>query len=418
MTETRPTITITAMRPCVAAGRETTLDVLIKLEAPRAPREERRRLLNLGIVLDRSGSMGGSKIHRAREAVTFAVRHMDAEDKVSLTIFDNEIETVLPAQPAGPASRELPHLMDRIHPRGSTDLHGAWVQGGLEVTRHQDAARVNRVLLISDGRANVGETNPDVLAERAGGLFERGVSTSTIGVGQDFNERLMIRMAETGGGAGWFVETPDDFARIFSAELSGLSNLFGQKGRLRLEPGEGVVIEELLNDFPRTDQGWDIGALVAGEPTLLVVRLRVSGREPGQPIQLFTVHLSCEIPLRGPFAMTAAAFVTGEDPLTVERTPVRPEVASQVGLLMTARARRESSEHIESGDYARGREVLQHALEDARRRADRGDEQARLDATELAELIRLSEDTAERMRLMKRARYQDYYSSKRSHPKS
>jgi Ca-activated chloride channel family protein len=410
-----PTITIIPLRPAVPAGCESTLDVLLRIVSPPAARSERRRLLNLGIVLDRSGSMGGEKIRYARQAVDFAVRHMDEEDQVSLTTFDDRIERPLPTTSAGRALAGLRELLDSIEPRSSTALHDAWVQGGLEVSRHQHPERVNRVLLISDGLANVGETNPDALVARAAELFDRGVSTSTIGVGRDFNEDLMIRMAVSGGGAGWFVESPEDFVRIFSAELSGLMNQFGQGGRLRLEPGRGVVIQELLNDLDRREEGWGLGPLVTNQPLSLVVRLRVRGGEIGQPVELFRAIASCEVPGRGRVETSASGSVTSDEPGRVAQLPADSEVASQIQLLMAARARREAVRQLDLGDTFGSRKSLRVAYDSLMSYLSSAeDPSASADAAELDQLLAMTTDPQKKEMLRKMALYQDYYRRYRS----
>lgn len=316
----QPIVTVIPSRPILAAGQESTVDFLIRIDAPQLGQRRERRPLNLGIVLDRSGSMRGGKLHHAKDAVAFAVRNMRPDDRVSLTIYDDQVQTLVPSAPVSHAGPQILALLPKVHDGGSTALHDAWVQGGLQVSEHQEPGRLNRVLLVSDGLANVGETSTEVLVSRARELFARGISTSTVGVGGDFNEDLMIPMARDGGGSGWFVESPADFTRIFGGELADLAAVFGEKARLRLEPRGGrVEILEVLNDFsierPPTDPGgsprpggspaaarpagpgaYVLGTLLAGSPLEIVARVKVQGGELRQPIDLFDVRLSWEVP--------------------------------------------------------------------------------------------------------------------------
>lgn len=216
-----PKIEIIPERPLLAAGREQTVTLLLRITAPEQVAERTRPRLNLSLVLDRSGSMGGEKMDRAREAACYCVDQLLPTDRLSVVIFDDVVETLVESQ-AVTNKAAMKQLISRVRARNSTALHQAWVTGGVEVSRHLDPGALNRVLLVTDGLANVGETSTDVIVSQAGGLAERGVSTSTIGIGSDFNEDLLIPMAEAGRGNAWHVVEPQDMARIFATELSGL----------------------------------------------------------------------------------------------------------------------------------------------------------------------------------------------------
>jgi Ca-activated chloride channel family protein len=419
MTFTRaPHVALIPARPALAAGRESTLDLLIRIEAPAADTAPARRLLNLGIVLDRSGSMAGAKLRHAREAVAFAANNMAAEDRVSLTIYDDKVVTLVSSDIVAAARPRILELLEGVHPGGSTALHDAWVQGGLQVSAHLDASRLNRVLLISDGLANVGETSPELLVSRARELFARGVSTSTIGVGGDFNEDLMIPMAVSGGGSGWFVETPADFRRIFEAELAGLAALYGERGLMRLEPRrKGVEVLEVLNDFAREGRegrdgdGWSIGSLSCGRPMEIVARVRARGGEVGQPLDLLDVRLSWDVPGQGRLEMQQLLRVACDEAAIVDALPPDPQVERVVGLLMAARTRVEAIGLMDAGDIAGARMKLAMAAGEARARfAEAGDPDALADADDLLNLGKLLAEHGpqETAFARKRASYQAY----------
>ncbi|MDX6393754.1 MAG: Ca-activated chloride channel, partial [Streptosporangiaceae bacterium] len=192
---TDPQIALIPGKKVVCSDATITLDVLIRITPPQPEVHFPRPPLNLALVLDRSGSMAmGKKMPFAREASAFAVQQLLADDRVSVTTFDDRVEVIVPGGPAADKP-EIVRRIGHVQPRGSTDLHGGWAEGA----RQAEAARVdgglNRVLLLSDGLANVGVTDPNTIATEARGLAARGVGTTTLGVGDSYNEDLLESMA-------------------------------------------------------------------------------------------------------------------------------------------------------------------------------------------------------------------------------
>src|SRR5215468_6060480 len=177
-----PKVEFFTTHPKLEAGREQTVDVLIRITPPSLtldpssrPNWKGRSDLNLSLVLDRSGSMAGEKMVRAREAAMFCVDQMLPTDRLSVVIFDERIDVLFPSQPVS-NKQAMKDMISRIKARGSTALHEAWVRGGLTVSERMLDVGINRVLLLTDGLANVGLTNTDEIVSQAMGLFKRGVS--------------------------------------------------------------------------------------------------------------------------------------------------------------------------------------------------------------------------------------------------
>src|SRR2546423_6867471 len=199
MAQSIPKIEFLTERTWLVAGRDQTVDVLIRVLPPEMDASTGSRpKLNLGMVLDRSGSMGGEKMEHARASAAYCIDQLMPTDRLSLVIFDDQIEVLIPSQYAE-NKQGLKEQLAHIHARNSTALHEAWVRGGMQVSEHLTDGAINRVLLITDGLANVGLTNTDEIVTQAMGLFKRGVSTSTIGIGDDFNEDLLLPMAQGAG---------------------------------------------------------------------------------------------------------------------------------------------------------------------------------------------------------------------------
>lgn len=351
-------IQLIPLRAAVCSERSTTLDVLVRITPPAPEKTIERPQLNLGLVIDRSGSMGGQKIEYARQAASYAIEQLLPSDRVSITIYDDQIETLVPSTLATHKSHLLQQIK-KIHPRNSTALHAGWEQGGIQVSQHLNPEHLNRVILLSDGLANVGETNPDVIASDVNGLTKRGVSTTTMGIGQDYNEDLLEAMARSGDGNYYYIQSPEQLPSIFQQELLGLMATVGTNVTLGIEPQAGVELVEVLNQLDVTPNGrFRLPNLVISNPVDVVVRLKVpamteevdlcyfrlSWNDPEQP-QEQKIRVSLRLPV-----VSAAQL---------EEFPFNSEVRQQAILMMTGRAKKEAVRLVDGGDYDRASQLLQ-----------------------------------------------------------
>lgn len=226
-------------RRVLLAGPAQTTVIKIALDAPPVPRTDQRPPVNLALVIDRSGSMSGSKIAKAREAAIEALHRLAPGDLFSLVVYDDTVQTLVPAQPVGNIEA-IEAQIRRIQPGGSTALFSAVSQGAAEVRKHTDSSYVHRVVLLSDGLANIGPSNPDDLARLGAALLKEGISVTTVGVGTDFNEDLMAQLAERSDGNHYFVESSADLPRIFAAELGDVLSVVARKVVIRIDCPDGV----------------------------------------------------------------------------------------------------------------------------------------------------------------------------------
>lgn len=357
-----PQIEFLPLQAAIASDQPTTLDVLVKIVPPVPETQPQRPPLNLGLVIDRSGSMAGSKIEYARQAASYAVQQLLPTDRVSIIAFDDRVETVVSSTPALEKSPIL-QAIHRIRERGSTALHAGWVEGGVQVGHHLRSDRLNRVLLLSDGLANVGETNPDVIANDVHGLAQRGISTTTLGVGNDYSEDLLEAMARSGDGNFYHIESPQQLPSIFQAELQGLMATLGQQVSLGIEPQSGVVVADVLNDLDRTSYGrLKLPNLVVGNPILIVVRLKLPAIH--QATDLCHFRLAWNDPNQpGRQVLRATLRLPVMPAAQLADIPLHPEVQQQIALLMAARARVEAIHHLDLGDSLGASQSLMAARE-------------------------------------------------------
>ncbi len=366
MTQEYPKVECFTKREKLEAGREQTVDVLIRitppapnLDASRRPNWKGRPDLNLSLVLDRSGSMEGEKMIRARDAAMFCVDQMLPTDRLSVVTFDDRIDVLFPSEPVTNKPL-LKDLISRVAARGSTALHEAWVRGGITVTEQMLDQGINRVILVTDGLANIGITNTDEIVGQAMGLYQRGVSTSTIGIGADFNEDLLMPMAQSGGGNAWHVVEPEDMQHIFQVELEGLILQFAHTVSLGLIPADGVRVVDLLNDFELTETGrYRLPNMQGGSPLDIVVQLKIDAQEVGTEMRLLDLRLGfTPQDARNAEVLKQAHTVRFVTQPEFERLAENPEVVKAVQFLMNARARNEAMRRMDHGDYFGAESVL------------------------------------------------------------
>lgn len=377
----QPEITILPLRPAASSERSSSNDVLIRVTPPAAPAPSASTLLNLALVIDRSSSMQGEKLTYAKQAATFAVQNLQPEDRVSIVTYDSEVQVLVPSTLASDKASIIQRI-ESITAGGMTALHSGWLEGAAQASAHLEAAsgsesaveRLNRVILLSDGQANRGECNPDVIASDVAGLSAHGVSTTTLGVGRDFNEDLLQGLADSGDGNFYFIESPEQLPAIFNAELQGLIATRGTGVRLEIAAANDASLSEILNDFNRDESGrLKLPNLVAGMPLLMAVVLQVPALAGKTRVAELT--LSWDDTASGQRETLSQSVLLDSLPeVELQQLTPNPEVVGYFAELQAARAKEQAIASLDRGDQAgmqshlqRARDLIQAAPASARR---------------------------------------------------
>lgn len=259
----KPVVTVHTSTPALRAAGSTELTVKVKITVPVLPRTETTPKLNLAFAVDRSGSMSGEKMHFARQALKDAFAQLHPGSRAAVVAFSDDVSVVLPSTSVEEL-RDIDRLIDSIRSSGMTALFEGWKQSAEQVETHFDSAQLNRVLLLSDGLANVGPSRKEDIIPSIRALAQRGISTTAMGVGLDFDEHMMEAISDAGDGTYFFIEHPNLLPTFFEAELSGVNQLVATGGRLGFIPAPGCTFLELVTDQP-VDERVEVNQWLDGE---------------------------------------------------------------------------------------------------------------------------------------------------------
>jgi Ca-activated chloride channel family protein len=250
--------------------------------------------VNISVVLDRSSSMSGDKIARAREAALMVLDRLGPADTFSLIAYGSTVEVLVPATTV----RDKDAIADRIRkvePSGMTALFAGVSKGLAEVQRFLDRERVNRIILLSDGQANVGPSSPNELGALGASCAKRGVAVTTIGLGLGYNEDLMAQLAMKSDGNHAFVEHPEQLATIFDSELGTVLSVVAQEVTIKLHLANGAKVVRSINR-PAQIHGHtailSLNQLYQRQEKYLLLELEIPAGQAGTPQQLGQVEVS------------------------------------------------------------------------------------------------------------------------------
>lgn len=329
--------------------------LLVQIGAPSAPAPDRLPL-NLAAVVDRSGSMHGPKLEYTKQALLFLVNQVAPADTLAVVTYDDHVETLLPSQRIthkDPVKEKLA----RIESGGSTNLSGGLATGMQQITPLAGAGRVSRVLLMTDGLANVGVTDPETLVGWVRTWRERGLALSALGVGDDFNEDLLVAMAEAGGGNFHYIANPDEIPAIFARELDGLLQVSAQGLQIQANAEPGVAIEGVIGYPPAgTPHALTLTLpdLYSGEIKSLLLRLAVAAPPADGRLLRLTLNYLPAVAGATPQSTTVEIKVGVTADPALLGAPPDEEVTRQVRLAEAVQAREEAVRLADLGDLQGG----------------------------------------------------------------
>ncbi|MDZ8079131.1 MAG: VWA domain-containing protein [Nostoc sp. DcaGUA01] len=350
------------------AGSSLKTNILLRFRADIA--ESPRRNLNLSLVIDRSGSMAGAPLHHALRAAESVVDRLEPDDILSVVVYDDEVDTVVTPQPVKDKAA-LKTSIKKVRAGGITNLSGGWLKGCEHVKKQLDPQKINRVLLLTDGHANMGIQDPKILTATSGQKAEEGITTTTLGFDQGFNEDLLIGMARAANGNFYFIQSIDEATEVFSIELDSLRAVVGQNLKVTVELADGVKLIDTLS-LAKVSHNADqtlitLGELYEGEDKLLGLSLEISAAQIGE-LPVMKLHYSADVVQNDVIESLSGTADVVAKVGTVEEAALASSshIILELSRLTIAKAKETALDLAEHGKHEEAEQILRALVKDLR----------------------------------------------------
>lgn len=360
--------------PIMLAGKDQKAYVKISLHGFDLPKASKRPPVNLALVLDRSSSMSGAKIERAKAAALMVLDRLGADDVLSIITYDSTVDVLVPATRISNRAAIRERII-ALQPRGATALFAGVSYGIEEVSKFLDDSRVNRVILLSDGQANVGPSSPNELGRLGAAAGKQGIAISTIGLGLGYNEDLMTQLAMRSDGNHGFAENADQLASIFNYELGDVLSVVAQDVEIEIEFPGGVRPLRGLNrdvEIHGSKARLSLNQLYAKQEKYFLVEVQVPASRANSARELARVSVGYE-------NMITRERQSLRDRLGVEFSSSRQKVAKSEnqGVMVAAveaiavKQNREAVALRDQGQVEQARRVLRQNAQNLRKQSKR-----------------------------------------------
>jgi len=323
---------------------------------------------NFALVLDRSGSMDGEKMANMKESVGYVVDHLSDRDLVSITIFDDQVETLVSNQVAQNRD-EIKANVESIIARGGTQISDGLRAGLTEVRKGYAKERVNRILLLTDGRTWDDEDASLKLADEAG---KQGIAITSIGIGDDWNEKLLLQIAERSHGNSHWIQNPISILDAFRQEVDGMQTVAATNLKATIHMSPDVRPVKIYTTVPMIADvthkavrngivAAELGTLDGARGQTMLLEARVPSEKAGR-FRLGEVEISYDIPTEGIRAhkIKADLFVMFTENGALA-TKVNAEVMNLVEKVSAFKLQTRALTEVEAGNIAAATQKLHAA---------------------------------------------------------
>lgn len=364
---------ISTVKPILPADQKVTTCVKVGVTGFEMATDAKRPELNIAIVLDRSGSMSGEKIEQAKEAAACAVNQMRENDIVSVVAYSTDVEVLVPATKLGD-KKDILAKIEGIEAGGTTALYAGTEKGAEEVKKFFDKNRVNRVILLSDGLANVGPSSPEELGKLGQKIGGDGITVTTLGLGEGFNEDLMIKLAAAGDGNHVFITKAKNMIEVFDEEFKTATAVVAGEVACRVTCADGIRPVRVLNrnaeiSGQEIQFGWN--QIYSGHQRYVMIEVEVPAGEKGQKRKLAAASLTyANMKTNATDRLSATVEVSFSDSEKEVAAAIDKKAMEDYVLQTAALTSERAVELRDKGDIAGARSVLKENAAFLRENAD------------------------------------------------
>ena len=334
-------------------------DLLVTIVPPPMESKIERPQINLAIVIDRSSSMSiENRLVFAKAAARQILETLRPTDRIAIVTFDGAAQTIVPSTLVANKAEILP-IIQTIKCGQWTNLHEGWLAAGREINQHGHPDTMNRIILLSDGWISKGLSNRDLIVSQAQDLAQSGISTTTVGVGHSYNERLLGDLAIGGDGNYYYVNTPQQLPNLFKKEIDTLIATLARKVTLSIEPQDNVEILDILNDLNIDHRGrYLLPNCVADHPFNIVLKLAIP--KTCSTVNLCFFRLCWQDVQSGHPHEIRVPFQLNQLETPAKNTEL---VHTHVILMQVARFKRKANQSVAIADFPAAYSYLDQAME-------------------------------------------------------
>jgi len=322
------------------------------LDVGPSPKTQVKRLpFNLCLVLDRSTSMQGVRLQRVKDATNFIIDFLDDFDIFSLVTFSDRAEVVIPAQ-SGIDKAFAKSRVSTIRSSGGTEILQGMLMGLSEIDRWRSPDMVNHLILLTDGQTYGGERE---CVEEAEAAARRQVSITTMGIGQDWNDKLLDEISRKSGGTSTYIDSASRVTSFFRECIHTLTTIIARDLHITLRMSENAQIQEIFRVSPHMEQLYvengtiNLGQLGTEQPTSVILEILVSANKPGK-MRIAQLELTADVPSATQRNQLIKKDVELEVIEGLELSqPPPPNIVSILGKLAIFKMQEKTMKDLESG---------------------------------------------------------------------
>lgn len=304
-----------------------------------------------------------TKIELVKKAAIKAIESLKDGDYVSLVVFSNKAQIIIDAKQVSANSKlEMITKVSGLRAMGGTNLHEGWVTGATEVVKNLKEKYINRVMVLTDGETGIGVTNSKEIAADVAALYKSGITTSTFGVGDSFNENLLQSMTESGGGNFYYIKDEKEFDQMFAEEFTGMANIAGSEIKFTLTLNEGFKVADQMNCFEIKEGVYHLSNVLSESKLSLLFKLDTTyPKKSGEKVVIGELNLEYKDENGNKVNQTVTVELPTTSSKKWEKLEFNQEVKIQETLLIIAKNKLEASAQIAAGNLEGAKGLLRGA---------------------------------------------------------